>query len=54
MDDLLARVKLGCPETQKKYDAFVANMQQIFAVEDRGNCDHMLGYKIDYDKERGL
>ena len=54
VDDLLARVKLDCPETQKKYDAFVASMQQTFAVEDRGNCDHMLGYKIHYDKGRGL
>ena len=29
-------------------------MQSKFAVEDCGNCDHMLGYKIDYDKKRGL
>ena len=54
VDDLLARVNLDCPETKTKYDAFVANMQQTFAVEDRGNCDHMLGYKFDYDKEREL
>ena len=29
-------------------------MQAKFAVEDRGNCDHMLGYKIDYDKKLGI
>ena len=54
VDDLLARVKLDDPEVRSKYERFVTNMQQAFVVEDRGNCDHMLGYKIDYDKDRGL
>ena len=47
-------MELDCSETRKKYDTFVANMQRTFTVEDRGNCDHILGYKIDYDKERGI
>jgi hypothetical protein len=52
--DLTARVDLDCPETKKMYDKFVKNMFKEFVVEDRGILDSMLGYKIDYDKERGL
>jgi len=54
VDDLLARVNLSDPETRQRYETFVNSMQAKFAVEDRGHCDHMLGYKIDYDKKRGL
>ena len=54
MDDLTARVDLDCPETKEMYDKFVKNMFKEFVVEDRGILDSMLGYKIDYDKERGL
>ena len=54
VDDLLARVKLEDAEIKQRYDEFVSDLQSKFAVEDRGNCDHMLGYKIDYDKKRGI
>ena len=54
VDDLLARVKLEDAETKQCYKIFVSDMQSKFAVEDRGNCDHMFGYKIDYDKRRGI
>ena len=54
VDDLTARVDLDCPETKGMYDKFVKNMFKEFVVEDRGILDSMLGYKIDYDKERGL
>jgi len=54
VDDLLARVNLSDAETKQRYEKFVNAMQAKFAVEDRGNCDHMLGYKIDYDKKRGI
>ena len=54
VDDLLARVKLDDVEIKERYEKFVKKMQTKFAVEDRGNCDHMLGYQIDYDKKRGI
>jgi hypothetical protein len=54
VDDLLARVNLSDAETKQRYETFVNSMQAKFAVEDRGHCDHMLGYKIDYDKKRGI
>ena len=49
VDDLLPRVKLDDVKTKQRYEKFVTDMQTKFAVEDRGNCDHMLGYKIDYE-----
>ena len=53
VDDLTARADLGCPLTKQNYDMFVTHMQKEFVVEDRGICDSMLGYKIDYDKKKG-
>jgi hypothetical protein len=54
VDDLTARVDLECPETKAIYDNFVTHMRASFVVEDRGVCDSMLGYKIDYDKKAGI
>jgi hypothetical protein len=53
VDDLTARANLECPLTKHIYDKFVKHMQAEFVVEDRGICDSMLGYKIDYDKANG-
>ena len=53
VDDLTSRVDLACPETTELYNSFVNNMFKEFVVEDRGICDAMLGYKIDYDKVKG-
>ena len=53
VDDLTSRVDLDCPEAKEVYDKFVANMFEKFVVEDRGILDAMLGYKIDYDRNRG-
>ena len=48
-------MKLEDAEIKQRSDKFSSDMQNKFAmVEDRGNCDHMLGYKIDYDKKRGI
>ena len=54
VDDLACRVCLGDAETRARYDKFVADMQAEFIVEDRGDCDSMLGYKIDYDRFAGI
>ena len=49
VDDLTARVDLQCPEAKRLYDKFVKNMFKEFVLEDRGDLDAMLGYKVDYD-----
>ena len=54
VDDLTARVDLECPEARRLYDQFAKNMFQEFVLEDRGDLDAMLGYKIDYDIDRGV
>ena len=54
VDDLTARVDLDCSETKEMCDEFVKNMFKGFVEEDWGILDSMLGYKIDYDKERAL
>ena len=54
VDDLTVRVDLKCAETKAIYDKFVKSMTSEFVVEDRGICDCMLGYKIDYDKVMGI